>query len=80
MTSRLAGVGIETAKHTKAMDSKGAIILARRLAARHGAGPAPLTPDPAADPSAAPIYRWLGIAPPAAGAQPPVLRPETAAE
>jgi hypothetical protein len=52
------------ANNVRTMDSKGAQILARRLALRHGPTPATDVPAKVHDPSAAPIFRWFGIEPP----------------
>lgn len=47
------------------MDAKGAQELARRLEERHGPMPEPEPPVPVSNAAAAPIFRWLGIEPPA---------------
>jgi hypothetical protein len=52
------------ANNVEAMDSKGAQLLARLLTERHGTLPEPVAPTPLTDPSAAPVFRWLGIEPP----------------
>ena len=52
------------------MDAKGAQELARFLEKRHGSTPEPLPPEPLLDAAAAPIFRWLGIEPPAKVALP----------
>jgi hypothetical protein len=48
-----------------AMDLKGAQELARLLEERHGIVPQPAPPAPLSNAAAAPIFRWLGIEPPA---------------
>jgi hypothetical protein len=52
------------------MDLKGAQELARLLEERHGAAPEPAPPAPLSNAAAAPIFRWLGIEPPAEAAAP----------
>jgi hypothetical protein len=47
------------------MDLKGAQELARLLEERHGAAPEPAPPATLSNTAAAPIFRWLGIEPPA---------------
>ena len=52
------------------MDLKGAQELARLLEERHGVVPQPVPPTPLSNAAAAPIFRWLGIEPPAEPAGP----------
>jgi hypothetical protein len=52
------------------MDAKGAQELARFLEKRHGVTPEPVPPAPLLNTAAAPIFRWLGIEPPAKAAVP----------
>jgi hypothetical protein len=55
------------------VDAKGAKELARRLEERHGPMPEPEPPVPVSNAAAAPIFRWLGI-------EPPALEPRTTSE
>jgi hypothetical protein len=62
---RLEGFAASLSNEDDTMDLKGAQELARRLEERHGAAPEPAPPAPLANAAAAPIFRWLGIEPPA---------------
>lgn len=62
---RLEGFAASPSNEDDTMDLKGAQELARLLEARHGAAPEPTPPAPLANAAAAPIFRWLGIEPPA---------------